>query len=118
MGFPGGSDSKESTGNAEHLGSTPGSGRSPGEGNANPPPVFLPGEFHLQRRLASYSPWGLKESEMTEQLTHNSTEKISFRAPCYKSLVESLFPLSGLEDFLFSNSAGLTMVSREFSHIF
>ena len=31
--------------------------------------VFLPGEFHLQRMLVSYSPWGLKESEMTEQLT-------------------------------------------------
>ena len=29
-------------------------------------PVFLPGEFHGQRSLVGYSPWGLKESEMTE----------------------------------------------------
>ena len=31
-------------------------------------PVFLPGEFHGQRRLVSYSPWGCKESEMIKEL--------------------------------------------------
>ena len=35
-GFPGGSDGKESTCNAADLGSIPGSGRSPEEGNGNP----------------------------------------------------------------------------------
>ena len=35
-GFPGGSDGKESACDAEDLGSIHGSGRSPGEGNANP----------------------------------------------------------------------------------
>ena len=35
-GFPGGSDSKESACNARDLGSFPGSGRSPGEGNGYP----------------------------------------------------------------------------------
>ena len=35
-----------------------------------PAPVFLPGEFHGQRSLVGYSPWGGKESDMTEQLTH------------------------------------------------
>ena len=34
--FPGGSDGKASVYNAEDLGSIPGSGRSPGEGNGNP----------------------------------------------------------------------------------
>ena len=34
--FPGGSDGKESTYNVGDLGSIPGSGRSPGEGNGNP----------------------------------------------------------------------------------
>ena len=34
-GFPGGWDSKESACNSGDLGSTPGSGRSPGEGNGN-----------------------------------------------------------------------------------
>ena len=33
-------------------------------------PIFLPGEFHGQRSLAGYSPWGHKESDITEQLTH------------------------------------------------
>ena len=36
MGFLGGSDGKESACNAKDLGMTPGSGRSPGEGNGNP----------------------------------------------------------------------------------
>ena len=27
--------------------------------------VFLPGEFHKQRRLVGYSPWGQKESDTT-----------------------------------------------------
>ena len=35
-GFPGGSDSKVSACNVGDLGSIPGSGRSPGEGNGNP----------------------------------------------------------------------------------
>ena len=32
-----------------------------------PTPVSLPGGSHVQRSLAGYSPWGLKESDMTEQ---------------------------------------------------
>ena len=35
-GFPGGSDSKESTCDAGDLGSIPGLGRYPGEGNGDP----------------------------------------------------------------------------------
>ena len=31
-----------------------------------PIPVFLPGEFHEQRSLAGYSPWGCKESDTPE----------------------------------------------------
>ena len=34
-----------------------------------PTPVFLPGEFHGQRSLVGYSPWGGKEPDMTKQLT-------------------------------------------------
>ena len=34
--FPGGSELKASASNAGDLGSIPGSGRSPGEGNGNP----------------------------------------------------------------------------------
>ena len=40
-----------------------------------PTPVFSPGEFHGQRSLAGYSPWGCNESDMTEAAWHarNST---------------------------------------------
>ena len=36
-------------------------------------PVFLPGKSHGQRSLVGYSPWGLKELDMTE-VTSYSTE--------------------------------------------
>ena len=57
-GFPGGSAGRESACNAGDLGLIPGLWRSPGEGNGNPTPVFFPGEFHGQRGLVGYSPWG------------------------------------------------------------
>ena len=57
--------------NTGNPGLISGSGRPSGEGNDNP--VFLPGEFHGQRSLAGYCPWGCKESDMTEQLTHTHT---------------------------------------------
>ena len=38
-----------------------------GEGNEwQLTPVFLPGEFHGQRSLVGYSPWGHKESDTTK----------------------------------------------------
>ena len=33
-----------------------------------PTPPFLPGEFHGQRSLVGYNPWGPNESDSTEQL--------------------------------------------------
>ena len=35
----------------------------------------LPGESHGHRSLVAYSPWGHKESDMTERLTHTHTHK-------------------------------------------
>ena len=55
------------------LGSVPGLGRSPGEGNDHQPtPVFLPGKSHCQRSLAGYCPWGCKEPDMTEATEHTA----------------------------------------------
>ena len=34
-----------------------------------PTPVFLPEKSHGKRSLVGYSPWGCKESDLTEQLT-------------------------------------------------
>ena len=45
LGFPCGSDGKESTCNAEDLSSIPELGRSPGGRRGNPFLVFLPGEY-------------------------------------------------------------------------
>ena len=64
------SDGKETACNAEDLGSTPGSRRSPGGGNGNPLQYFLPGESHGQRGLVGYSAWGCKKLDTTKQLTY------------------------------------------------
>ena len=60
------SDGKEAACNVGDLGLIPGSGRFPGEGNGN---LFLPGEFHGQRKLAGCSLWGRKESGMTDRIS-------------------------------------------------
>ena len=39
------------------------------EGVWSPTPVLSPGESHGQRSLVGCSPWGHKESDMTEQLS-------------------------------------------------
>ena len=44
----------------------PGSGRSPEEGNGNPLQYFCLENPHGQRSLVGSSPWGHKESDMTE----------------------------------------------------
>ena len=46
----------------------PGFGKIPWRRKWQPTPVLLPGKFHGQRSLVSYSPWGRKESDTTEQL--------------------------------------------------
>ena len=53
----------------EILCSIPESGKSPGEENGQPTPIFLPGDSHRQRSLVEYRPWGHKESDRAEQLT-------------------------------------------------
>ena len=50
---------QETTYNAGCMGSIPGSGKSLGR-KWQPILVFLPGEFHGQRGLVGYSPWGKK----------------------------------------------------------
>ena len=66
MGFPGGSDGKESACNVKRPGFSPWVGKIPWTRERLPTLVFLPGEFHGQRSLAGYSPWGHKESDTIE----------------------------------------------------
>ena len=51
------------------TGSDPWVGRIPWRREWQPTLVFFPSKFHGQRSLAGYSPWGRKESDMTDRLT-------------------------------------------------
>ena len=51
------------------LGFDPWVGKIPWRREQLPNPVFWPGEFHGQRSLAGYSPWGCKELNTTEWLS-------------------------------------------------
>ena len=65
MGFPCGSNGKESACNVGELDSVPGSGRFLWRRAWQPTPIFLPGESHRQSWLAGYSPWG------SQRVRHN-----------------------------------------------
>ena len=77
IGFPGGSDGKESTRSARDPGSIPGLGRFPWRREQQSSPVFLPGESHGQRNLAGCSLWGCTESDTTERLTLSLSRELS-----------------------------------------
>ena len=68
MGFPCGSDGKESACNAGDLNLIPGLGRSPGRGHGNPLQYPCLENPHGQRSLVGYISWGRKESDKTELL--------------------------------------------------
>ena len=63
MDFPCGSAGIESTCNVGYLCLIPRLGRTSGEGKGYPL-LFWPGEYH-----GLFSPWGLKESDLTERLS-------------------------------------------------
>ena len=68
-GFPGGTSDTESAcryRRHKRLRFDSWVGKIPWRRKWQPMPVFLPGESHGQRSLAGYSPWGHKESDMTE----------------------------------------------------
>ena len=69
MGFPGTSDSKESACNVGDLDSIPGLGRCPGGGYGNPLQYSCLENPQGQKSPVGYSPWGCKESDMSERLS-------------------------------------------------
>ena len=86
MGFPGSSGGKESACNAGDLGSIPGSGRSPGEGNVNP--------FHyscLENPMDRGTWWaivrGVEKSwtRLGSSMLFSKNERIFFFFESYKS---------------------------------
>ena len=68
-----------------------------------PTPVILPGEFHGQRSLVSYSPWCREESDTTEQL---STAHSTLIQAVYMVMLESL-----------DSSPRLLLLLSHFSHV-
>ena len=74
-GFPGGLAGKESIHNMGDLGSIPGLGRSPREGKG------YPLQYSGLENSMDCSPWGRKESDTTERLshlTHNASYSVTF----------------------------------------
>ena len=67
IGFPGGSDGQESACSAGVLGSIPGSGRSPGEGNSCPLQYSC---LEIPGREGQATVHGVTKSDMTEWLSH------------------------------------------------
>ena len=54
-------------GDIRDAGSTPGLGRSPGEGHGNPLQYSCLENPTDKRSVVGYSPWGCAESDMTEE---------------------------------------------------
>ena len=70
VSFPGGSDPQCSRPvSMQEIGFNAWVRKIPWRKEWLPNPVFLPGAFHRQRSLVGYSPWGSRESAMTEWLT-------------------------------------------------
>ena len=75
MGFPGGTSGKElicQCRRQKRHRFDPWVGKILWRRKWQPTPVFLPWEFHGQRSLAGYSPWGHKESDTTWWLNSNN----------------------------------------------
>ena len=84
--FPGGTSGKEPTCQCRRQKRqrfNPWVRKIPWRREWQPTPAFLPGEFHGQRSLVRYSPWGCKELNTTEQLTQKllTLEQMQISAP-------------------------------------
>ena len=100
QGFPGGSVGIESACQCRRLrrhGFNLWVGRSPGERHGSPLqyPVFLSRESHGQRSLASYNPWGCKESNMTEPSSPRKTKQSIGSESFSATLDKVILPLKG-----------------------
>ena len=105
MGFPGGSDGKETTCNTGDPGPIPGSGRFPWRREWPPTPVFLPGEFYGQRSMVGYTP--------VQLLSRIRLFATLWTAACQASLFiinsQSLLKLMSVESVIPSNHLTLCL---------
>ena len=119
LGFPGGSDGKESACKARDLSSIPGLGRFPWRRSWQPTPVFLPGDSHGQKSLVSYSPWGHRESHMTEHLsahthTHTHTHNVTGNSLGFLSpWCDIFYPLKTFSSNMYSVPSSLSSLGTQ-----
>ena len=106
MGFPGGSDGKESACNARDPGSIPGSGRSPGEGNVYPL-QYTRLENSTDRGSWRPTGHGVAESDMTEQLT------LSLSFPLFILYAEYIMQNGRLDE----SQAGIKIAERNINNL-
>ena len=72
LGVPNSLSGKESTcqcGRCKRFEFNPWAGKKPWRKKWQPTPIYLPGKFQGQRNLTGCSPWGRKQSKVTEQLS-------------------------------------------------
>ena len=86
LGFPGGSDGKESACQCRRPGFDPWIWKMPWRREWQPTSVFLPGEFHEQRSMASCSPRGLKR--VGHGWINNTHYWSSLKAILYKNFMK------------------------------
>ena len=70
-----------------------------------PTPVLFPGEFHGQRNPAGYSPWGHRESDMTEWLTKERKNRQQYPIGDWNPISDFNTPFS-TSDTLFKQKMG------------
>ena len=109
LGFLGGSDTEELPCNAQTSGFSLWIGKIPWRREWLSTPVVLSGEFHEQRSLVGYCPWGHQESDTTEQLTqkHTKWDEDGTRKPWTEGLYEG--EVSGPNRTCVRNQAFLRM---------
>ena len=107
LGFPDGSDGKESTCSVQDLGSIPGLGRSSERGHDNPLQYSCPENPHGQRSLTVYSPWSRKKSDTTGQLS--TLQQVS-KSKTHVLLIVCCFPDGSADKESACNSGDATLI--------
>ena len=114
LGFPSGTSGKEPTWQSricKRLRFDPWVGKIPWGRTWQPTPVILPGESHGQRSLVGCSPWGCKESPVTEHLHSSVCEKPNvglswLKSRLWRGLHSLLEALKGKSVSVFAVSRG------------
>ena len=64
----------------------------------------MPEEFYGQRSIAGYSPWGLKELDMTEQLTLSLSQLKVFLIFIHLFNLYIIYSLKAVKETLMANA--------------